>query len=57
MEVHDFYHKLKQHCESLDGDCQQCHFNDFCYTSPISMTDYKINRSLDLLEEAPKGEG
>ena len=54
LEITEFFQKLKQHCQSNDGDCKQCCFNDFCYTAPRSLTDCMLNQSLDFLEKVAK---
>ncbi len=54
MDVHDFFLKLKQHCSEINGKCEQCCFNDFCYTSPKSITDAKLNQTLQMLGTTPK---
>lgn len=32
MEIIEFHAKMKQHCDKIHGDCQQCCFLDYCYS-------------------------
>ena len=31
MDIIEFHSKMKQHCESLIGNCSQCCFLEYCY--------------------------
>ncbi len=32
MDIIEFHNKMKQHCESLKGECSQCCFLEYCYS-------------------------
>ena len=32
MDIIEFHSKMKQHCESLSGNCSQCCFLEYCYS-------------------------
>lgn len=32
MDIIEFHNKMKQHCESLNGECSQCCFLEYCYS-------------------------
>ena len=32
MDIIEFHNKMKQHCESLNGECPQCCFLEYCYS-------------------------
>jgi|GEM_PF-1236436 hypothetical protein len=32
MDIIEFHSKMKQHCESLNGNCSQCCFLEYCYS-------------------------
>lgn len=32
MDVLEFHSKMKQHCESLNGECSQCCYLEYCYS-------------------------
>lgn len=39
MEVTEFHKKMKQHCDSLNGDCQKCCFLEYCYSQKRDIHD------------------
>ena len=32
MDIIEFHSKMRQHCESLNGNCSQCCFLEYCYS-------------------------
>ena len=32
MDIIEFHNKMKQHCESLNGECSQSCFLEYCYS-------------------------
>ena len=37
MDIYEFHQKIKQHCDSRSGDCSQCCFLDYCYSSKMDI--------------------
>lgn len=51
MTTTEFHGKMKQHCESLDGECSQCCFLDYCYSQKRDITEDFLGKVMDRLSE------
>lgn len=50
MNVYEFYKALAARCG--EGECETCGAREFCYTTPHSMTEEMIARTLALVSGA-----
>lgn len=39
MDIFEFHRKMKQHCDRRSGNCSQCCFLDYCYSSKMDIYD------------------
>ncbi|MGN1102202.1 MAG: hypothetical protein ACI4RG_08425, partial [Huintestinicola sp.] len=51
MEIYEFHSKMKQHCNKLSGDCSQCCFIDYCYSSKMDICDEFLAQIVTALSE------
>lgn len=54
MTTTEFHGKMKQHCESLNGDCSQCCFLDYCYSQKRDITEDFLGEVTTRLSEDEK---
>lgn len=51
MDIYEFHRKMKQHCDKLFGNCSQCCFLDYCYSSKMDIRDEFLAQVVTALSE------
>lgn len=51
MEVKEFHDKMKQHCDSIEGNCRKCCFLDYCYSQKRDIYDDFLTEVISHLSE------
>lgn len=49
MDIIEFHNKMKQHCESLNGECSQCCFLEYCYSQKRDIYSGFLNEVISRL--------
>ena len=51
MGIIEFHKKMKQHCDSLEGNCQRCCFLDYCYSQKRDIYNDFLTEVISRLSE------
>ena len=49
MNIYEFHRKMKQHCDNRSGNCSQCCFIDYCYSSKMDIRDDFLSKIISTL--------
>lgn len=49
MEQKEFYRAMKDHCQSMNAECENCCMRLYCYTPPCNMTDFMMDKVISFL--------
>lgn len=49
METKEFHRAMKEHCQSVQAECQNCCMRLYCYTPPCEQTDGMIDNIISFL--------
>ena len=52
MDIIEFHSKMKQHCESLNGNCSQCCFLEYCYSQKRDVYSDFLNDVISCLSKS-----
>lgn len=51
MDIIEFHSKMKQHCESLNGNFSQCCFLEYCYSQKRDIYNDFLNEVISRLSK------
>lgn len=57
MEVKEFFTKLKQNCEKINKNCEQCCLRVFCFLAPPSINDKMIDDACLYINQSANKKG